>query len=1779
MVRAPCGGGTARFLPERDGLSHTGCLTRRSSGGPGLPRGKPERVPPYWSGGDVMMRTGCVGAVGDVALCGGIKPEAGTALAVWGPVRCVTFSAASLTPCPAPEFARRERPSRRLSMRPRRRAGPASSRSFSRFLPRLPRAAARLAVAALLAAGVTGGFTGEAGAQTEVPADWGLKPSGIDGGEQFRLLIVTSSARSGSSSSIGDYDTHVQTSVASGHAQIRRFSSQFKALACTSSEDARDNTETTYTSSNKGVPIYWLNGSKVADDYEDFYDGSWDSTSPTSQRGTNPPGNTVWTGCEDDGTENTPLGDSMPTFGVANSQGRQLDGGGGFDPSSNLRVYGLSPVFQVALDTEAPEVDSAEVTAAKPKELVLTFDEALATDSVPDKGQFTVKVGGTAGPAIKSAAFVSGDATKLKLGLAVALDSSQTSVTVDYTKPATNPLKNAGGDEVASFTNQDVTNNAPACPSGQPSDAFWSACLTIGRSEALLTTGYFGSVGALSNTSVGALTVDALYSPDHSSRIFFSFTGDGAGPQSVAGSWRLHIGSNTHDFSSATYFSTSSNWRWDVSSVGWTEGQKITVALSLRPASTTTTAPTVTSAEVTAAKPKELVLTFDEALATDSVPDKGQFTVKVGGTAGPAIKSAAFVSGDATKLKLGLAVALDSSQTSVTVDYTKPGTNPLKNAGGDEVATFTGQAVTNNAPACPTGQPADAFWEACLTVGDLSFVNGFSSSAGGDLSDVDFTRNGTAYEIDTIVVGGSVLQLSFMADPRPASESWIFQVGSRTYGLGPADGYLSTTHTYRFSNPGFVWHATNVGDKVSVSLRQGDTTAPVLSTATVNGRTLVLTYDEDLKESSVPAPGDYTVRADGTGVAVSNVAVSGRTVTLTLAVAVGRGQAVTLDYTPGSSPVEDAAGNDAALLTGQVVPNETPQPGLVFTPPGVDVGEGAERTYTVALDARPAANVTVDITSPDTGAVEVVNPDPALLTFTTANWATPQTVTVTGVEDADDDDETVRVTHSGTGVTPASLAVRVNDDETVESEGMLRLADGPGPWEGRLEIYLHGRWGTVCDDRWNTVGRRVDRRGVPADNPAAVCAALHAQDPGSVGPNPDPFTVNTPQCRWNSQTSTHSVEMQTSLRKWLSLATMPPGPDRRGRNSCWGPGAAPPTQVDASPVAGSGQIWLDDLSCGKGASIPDQCYHAGAQPHAHNCVHREDVWIRCENLNPVVPAPAAQAPGAPGLQVKPGDGAATLTWTAPPEHADAVTGYQVRYGPLDVNSAETDWGEWTTVDSTAAEAMTHTIEDLVNGVAYAFQVRAIAGVVEGKTVFGTPSAPVLTSPGEAAAGLTAAFHDAPASHDGATAFAFELRLSEHVRGLSYRTLRDSAFTVTNGRVSGVRRLEPNAAEPNRRWEITVRPRASEDISIALTATGDCAAAGAICTADGKPLAGSVLLQVPVETGGDATVDPAPRVPLTAAFVDMPQRHNGSKAFTFELHFSEDVRGLGFRKVQRAFSVSRGRISNVRRINPNGPEKNRQWKVWVEPGSFRDVAVSLPPTQDCEDAKALCHGDGRMLSGTLSATIVGPQLSVADARVREGPGAALEFVVTQEPARRVPVTVDYATSDGTAVAGEDYAAVSDTLTFAAGETLKTVRVPVLDDAHDEGEETMTLTLSNAQGATIDDGVATGTIENSDPIPEAWLARFGRTVTGQVLDAVEARLTAPRAAGAQASLAGQALPSMGGGDTAAPEAANDAVSERERRAEAEARAGLAAMTSWLAGADEGRGSSGFGARDGG
>ena len=113
-------------------------------------------------------------------------------------------------------------------------------------------------------------------------------------------------------------------------------------------------------------------------------------------------------------------------------------------------------------------------------------------------------------------------------------------------------------------------------------------------------------------------------------------------------------------------------------------------------------------------------------------------------------------------------------------------------------------------------------------------------------------------------------------------------------------------------------------------------------------------------------------------------------------------------------------------------------------------------------------------------------------------------------------------------------------------------------------------------------------------------------------------------------------------------------------------------------------------------------------------------------------------------------------------------------------------------------------------------------------------------------------------------------------------MRDRAFAVTGGRVTGARRVdnphhEANGMEPNRELRITVEPDdGAAEVTVALPATADCESANAICTADSSPLSAAVTRDASSETAV---------TPLTARFAGVPALHVGD-AFSFELRFSE-----------------------------------------------------------------------------------------------------------------------------------------------------------------------------------------------------------------------------------------------------------------------------------------------------
>ena len=175
---------------------------------------------------------------------------------------------------------------------------------------------------------------------------------------------------------------------------------------------------------------------------------------------------------------------------------------------------------------------------------------------------------------------------------------------------------------------------------------------------------------------------------------------------------------------------------------------------------------------------------------------------------------------------------------------------------------------------------------------------------------------------------------------------------------------------------------------------------------------------------------------------------------------------------------------------------------------------------------------------------------------------------------------------------------------------------------------------------------------------------------------------------------------------------------------------------------------------------------------------------------------------------------------------------------------------------------------------------------------------------------------------------------------------------------------------------------------------------------------------------------------------------------------------------------------------------------VDADAVDDPAVTLAHSATGGD-----YGDVTVSSVTVTITEqTVPTLSVTGASAREG--ASVDFIVTLSVPSSQTVAVAYATADDTAVSPDDYAAASSSLTFAPGQTSKTVAVATINDIFHESTETFTLELTNPTNAEIQSGAgtATGTITDDDPAPTAVTLSLNPAAVSESAAATAVTITA-------------------------------------------------------------------------
>lgn len=703
-------------------------------------------------------------------------------------------------------------------------------------------------------------------------------------------------------------------------------------------------------------------------------------------------------------------------------------------------------------------------------------------------------------------------------------------------------------------------------------------------------------------------------------------------------------------------------------------------------------------------------------------------------------------------------------------------------------------------------------------------------------------------------------------------------------------------------------------------------------------------------------------------------------------------------------------------------------------------GDSTGDTYTLVLDTQPSDNITLTVDTPTDSGISA---SPASVTFTPITWSTAQTITLTASTSSYIGDQHYYVSHEveGNGRIPPGVKVRVRETET------------------------GGRH----------VGGALRLTGGATPNEGKIEIYLN------VGPTPGWGLVCGDNWGWKDAVVA-CRQLGYSAVAWTGDS------QRFGR-------------IDGRPTQ------ISNLDCKGDEASLIQCARTdqralGTQGNA--C--RNDRWwraeVRCSGTGTTVAV--ADASGEEGTDD-------ALMFTVTLNQASTGTVY-VSYATSDgtanagsdytATSGELQFAAGETSKTISVPIIDDGVED--SGETMTLTLSNVQGArIEDETATGTIGNVEVTP-----LGATFANSLTDERHDG-TAFALELRFDQEAP-VSWRALHDakgsySAFTVTNGSVTGVRRVRPGF---NQRWTVSITPSGNDDVTVTLNPSTDCTTR-ALCTTDGGGL------EDPVTTTVQGPAPSGTNDPLTVAFAaghTPPAEHDGSSAFTFRINFSENLKGYSWRSLRdESLDITQNGSSltpTVRRVHGGDPARaNQVWDVTVTPGSKHDIALSLGASPECDQAHAMCTANRKRLLTGLSHTVLGPPgLSVADATVVEAPGATVDFTVTMSRASSETVTVDYATSDGTATAGADYTSTSGTLTLAAGATEGTVSVPVLDDSINEGSESFTLTLSNPSGgnAHLTDASATGTITNADAMPAAWLSRFGRTVAGQVVEAIGDRI---------------------------------------------------------------------------
>ena len=316
-------------------------------------------------------------------------------------------------------------------------------------------------------------------------------------------------------------------------------------------------------------------------------------------------------------------------------------------------------------------------------------------------------------------------------------------------------------------------------------------------------------------------------------------------------------------------------------------------------------------------------------------------------------------------------------------------------------------------------------------------------------------------------------------------------------------------------------------------------------------------------------------------------------------------------------------------------------------------------------------------------------------------------------------------------------------------------------------------------------------------------------------------------------------------------------------------------------------------------------------------------------------------PGAPAdlYVTRQQSGSLKAAWEAPGS-GSAPTGYTIQWK----ESGDT-WEDPGAMSKTGVTRTSYVITGLTDGVEYTTRVIATKDGADGAPSQEVNAIPRETTPPAVAsaaadgAELTITFNEALDTDMTPHTSAFAVTVAGDVRGVQAVTVSGSAVTLT----------------------LATAVAAGEAVTVDYTAPADGSASRL------QDLAGNAAASF---SGQAVTHDTPAPVPLRASAHGVPEAHDGSTTFTFELRFSETpADGFSYKTLRdHAFTVTGGEVVKARRLEQG---KNVRWEISVTPDGDGAVAIALPETTDCNAAGAVCTQGGRMLSNRLEVSVSGP----------------------------------------------------------------------------------------------------------------------------------------------------------------------------------------------------------------